>query len=190
MEIGMIKQLLLITIALSLSACSFLTTQPDTQTVTMSWEAPQKLYFSGKGAGAGMALMSTMGPMGMAIGVAIDEGISKDIASAQAQTGQEIKQIISNQASNKTVNWSSNGDADSAEIIIKRIEFKLVRGGENDATEIHIKFLDKRRNSTQEINYPKDFPNHKASAFPLNRLKEDGDLSNKLLAEAFDLLLR
>ncbi len=52
------------------------------------------LTFSGKGAGAGMMLMSTMGPMGIAIGVAIDEGIAKDIRTTADQGGVDIRDLL------------------------------------------------------------------------------------------------
>lgn len=42
-------------------------------------EEDARVGFEGKGAAAGMMLMSSMGPMGIAIGVAIDEGIAKKI---------------------------------------------------------------------------------------------------------------
>lgn len=52
--------------------------------VTVATEDDQRIRFSGKGAGAGIALSSSMGPAGIAIGVAIDEGIAKDIGRALA----------------------------------------------------------------------------------------------------------
>lgn len=42
---------------------------------------PEKLTYEGKGAAAGIALMGVLGPSGIAIGAAIDVGISKDIQS-------------------------------------------------------------------------------------------------------------
>lgn len=42
----------------------------------------QTLYFTGKGAAAGMMMDAFLGGAGVAIGIAIDEGIAKDISSA------------------------------------------------------------------------------------------------------------
>ncbi len=39
----------------------------------------EKFSYKGKGSSAGFMLMSTLGPAGIAVGIAIDEGISKDI---------------------------------------------------------------------------------------------------------------
>ncbi|SMF33870.1 hypothetical protein SAMN02745866_02141 [Alteromonadaceae bacterium Bs31] len=52
------------------------------------------MHFSGKGAGAGMMLSSSMGPMGIAIGVAIDEGIAKEIGEAAGKAEFDIAQIV------------------------------------------------------------------------------------------------
>lgn len=185
----MIRPLVFLTLIFSLSACSLFTPNQNAKTVSIHWEEPQKLYFSGKGAGAGMALMSTMGPMGMAIGVAIDEGIGKDIAKAQAATGVSIQELVSTSAPENSFTWKTQQDAEHADFVIKRIEFKLVRGGKNDATAVHIKLVDQRDEVERTINYPDDIANHTAANFPLEILKKDGVKTNQLLIEAFEKIM-
>lgn len=68
---------------LFLAGCASLQ-QPNEYAVSVTLPEDSRMHFSGKGAGAGMMLMSSMGAMGIAIGVAIDEGIAKDIGNAAA----------------------------------------------------------------------------------------------------------
>jgi hypothetical protein len=55
----------------------------------------ERLRFSGKGAGAGVMLSSSMGPMGIAIGVAIDEGIAKAIRENAQANNLDIRFLLS-----------------------------------------------------------------------------------------------
>lgn len=76
-----------------LEGCS--STPPKTKAlVEVSMPADHRMHFSGKGAGAGMMLSASMGPMGVAIGVAIDEGIAKQIGETAAAGGVDIRQIV------------------------------------------------------------------------------------------------
>lgn len=167
----------------NLTGCSsFKTTN---KSLSVHWQEPQKLYFQGKGAGAGMALMSTMGPMGMAIGVAIDEGISKDIAKAQTATGKTLQSIIEERWSDHHIEWVASNEVNNAEVLINKIGFELVRGGKDDATGVKIELTLDRGNGQQTILYPSDFPDHKPNSYPLEVLKKNGKASNRLLREAF-----
>ncbi|KZN56914.1 hypothetical protein N474_09850 [Pseudoalteromonas luteoviolacea CPMOR-2] len=51
------------------------------KTLSMNPEPPQVSY-EGRGKAAGPMLMGAMGPMGIAVGIAIDQGIGKDIETA------------------------------------------------------------------------------------------------------------
>lgn len=77
------------------SACTSLIFRSESITVTR-YSSPDRISFQGKGAGAGMALMSSMGPVGIALGVAIDEGIAKDIRETAKHGGVNVRQIIQN----------------------------------------------------------------------------------------------
>lgn|GEM_PF-2853016 len=89
---------LLTFISLTLGCASVLPTPSKTPKVTVVIDPNASLTFEGKGAGAGIMLMSTMGPAGIAIGVAIDVGIGKDIAkaytNAQGQFDVKAKVMI------------------------------------------------------------------------------------------------
>jgi hypothetical protein len=54
----------------------------------------QRLSYSGKGAGAGVMLAGTMGPMGIAIGAAIDVGIAKKIEEQALQANFDLRNVI------------------------------------------------------------------------------------------------
>jgi hypothetical protein len=80
-------------VGLMLSACSsfpFTFNSP----IEITYSSPDRISFQGKGAGAGIALMSTMGPVGIALGVAIDEGIAKDIRENAESGGIDFKHIV------------------------------------------------------------------------------------------------
>ncbi|ABE53439.1 hypothetical protein Sden_0142 [Shewanella denitrificans OS217] len=66
-------------------------TQPK---IEIGFTEPKQIVFQGKGAGAGIALMSAMGPVGIAVGVAIDAGIAKDIGTVSMQQGFDIDAML------------------------------------------------------------------------------------------------
>lgn len=140
-----------------------------------------------------MALMSTMGAMGMAIGVAIDEGISKEISKTQQQSNNTIKALL-NEAAHKNgyqliFAGKQNTGSTEAYILIERIEFNIVRGA-NDATALKINArLTNAAGITKHINYPKDFPKHSTPSVSLEQLKKDSSAANQLLSVAFEALL-
>ena len=139
-----------------------------------------------------MALMSTMGAMGMAIGVAIDEGISKDISKTQQKSGQSIEDILDDAAEGADLAITFNDNThviNAPNIYIERIEFKIVRG-KNDATGVTINALYTDITGKESaLNYPKDIPDYTALSFPLEQLKTNENLANQLLIEAFKQLL-
>lgn len=176
---------------LFLSGCSVLQ-NPQQNTITTNWNEPHKFYFQGKGAGAGMALMSTMGAMGMAIGVAIDEGISKEISKTQQTSGKTIEDLLNEVAatSNLHVSWQNTNSNSLPSLTIERIEFNIVRG-ENDATGLTIKALyTDNTGAESKLNYPKDIPDYIAPSFPLEELKSNNKLANELLIEGFEEIFR
>lgn len=187
------KSQILLTLAFSLilAGCSVLQSTPQ-KNIHVSWKEPQKLYFQGKGAGAGMALMSTMGAMGMAIGVAIDEGISKDISKTQKKSGESIEDILDDAAESSDLRILFNDNTkktNTHNLNIERIEFKIVRG-KNDATGVTIKALyTDTIGKESTLNYPKDISDYPAPSFPLEQLKINDKLANQLLIEGFKQLL-
>lgn len=77
---------------LCLSSCSNLSNKPLNYDIVLP--DANRIRFEGKGAAAGMMLSGTMGPMGMAIGIAIDEGISKEIDATAIKYGFSIEDVL------------------------------------------------------------------------------------------------
>jgi len=93
-------RLLIVTLAFLLGACSFVGTKPAEQAVVnVSIEGQDRIRFSGKGAGAGMMMSASMGSMGIAIGVAIDEGIGKEIHESFVASGGSFSEIVQSETS-------------------------------------------------------------------------------------------
>lgn len=125
---------------------------PPPLEVTTTVEEPNRIRFSGKGAGAGMMLSGSMGPMGIAIGVAIDEGISKDIdetakhglVNLPAIFEQKLQQFLTQQniAKNKAVTMH-----------ISRYGF-ITQSGDNDPVSAELKATIHIGTKAFQINYP------------------------------------
>lgn len=62
-----------------LNACATNKQETHFSDIEVLLEKDQRMRFSGRGAGAGAMLSASMGPVGIAIGIAIDEGIAKDL---------------------------------------------------------------------------------------------------------------
>ncbi|MDZ7923378.1 MAG: hypothetical protein U5M23_04825 [Marinagarivorans sp.] len=71
---------------LCLSGCHSFLAKPA-QTVSITFPERNILEFTGRGAMAAMMMSGSMGAMGIAIGVAIDEGIAKDLTLSAEQGG-------------------------------------------------------------------------------------------------------
>lgn len=154
----------------------------------MEFDEPQRLRFQGKGAAAGMMMSSSMGPMGIAIGVAIDEGIAKDIQAAADKAGCALDQVVAGafeQASarhGRSAIQKNSDSEDAAVIRIHRIGF-MVASGEADpsyvAAELSIRF--------NGVDYSLPHPVEQGTpsfTTPLERLKADGEIACHRLNEA------
>jgi hypothetical protein len=85
------------------SCAQFQKASPKLPEISISIKDQDRIRFSGKGAGAGMMMSSSMGAMGIAIGVAIDEGIGKDIHEAFVAEGGDFSLLIQTE----TESWLS-----------------------------------------------------------------------------------
>jgi hypothetical protein len=127
----------IVTASLFNTGCSsfslFSSTLIEKTLVEIVYSSPDRISFQGKGAGAGIALMSSMGPVGIAIGVAIDEGIAKDIRDTAKEGSVDFKIIF-----NKAV---PNIDIlkDTDRIDVKKYGF-VIKDGSKDyvAAEVHL----------------------------------------------------
>ena len=129
--------MILFTASVTNSGCTSLSFLSDTLVektpVEIHYNSPDRISFQGKGAGAGIALMSSMGPVGIAIGVAIDEGIAKDIRDTAKAGDVDFKTLLKD----SVATMDTLKDADR--IDVKRYGF-VIKNGSKDyvAAEIHV----------------------------------------------------
>ncbi|XOV78397.1 MAG: hypothetical protein ACFHVJ_15805 [Aestuariibacter sp.] len=180
--------ILLVVAVLMTSACSTLQNSQLTPSIDVQYPEQNRIRFSGKGSGAGMMLMSSMGPMGVAVGVAIDEGIGKDIQSvADAQNIQLTPHI--EKAFRDWVSGQETLFGKSVVLKIERYGF-ITQPGSNDPVTAEIKLqYSSDQSQWTTINFPKDF-NGEADipVAPLDVIKTDGQVIESLFVEALDVL--
>lgn len=157
----------------SLNACT--NTKPS-QTVALSIEVsePDRMRFHGKGAGAGMMLMSSMGPMGIAVGVAIDEGIGKDIDESAREAGFSVQDILQT-AINQQAQRKPNLDPAPLTLRVDRYGF-VTRAGEGDPVvpQLHLTHISASGKETS-YHYPEMFSDNELPTISLDTAKSSGE---------------
>lgn len=126
-----------------------------------------------------MMMMSSMGPMGIAIGVAIDEGIGKDIGKTATAAGFDLSSLLVEGLNRSHVKIDS--------VRVKRYGF-ITQRGENDpvAPQLH---LDIRiAEKTINIQYPETFPPEDIATWPLDQVKKNGELSREAFTNAIQAI--
>jgi hypothetical protein len=184
-----------------IAACSSVSpsTSPVDKVLNIKLSEPYKIHFQGKVVGAGIALMSSMGPIGMAIGVAIDEGISKQITQTQLASNKHIKNLILQQAGNTLsgnydVQWNTYSQIDSKSlhsnyIIIEKIGFRLQPGhADGVCGEVIISIISQNHTPTtfyypNDINVSEDQKNTACVVYELEKLKTDEIYLNQALSD-------
>ena len=149
---------------------------------------PDRIRFSGKGAGAGMMLMSSMGATGIAIGVAIDEGIGKDIADTAKLNNINFSELIKSDflAKLEAYNSQKAKPITKAKIEIERYGF-VVKGGDNDPTmaEYIIRYQLGNNQQWQSFHFPKNLDSEEALLkIPLQKVKENGQAIRSLVIDS------
>jgi len=162
---------------LTLNACVSIS---NTQKVSVERSDPDRIRFSGKGSAAGVMLMGAMGPVGIAIGAAIDEGIAKEIEGAANAVGFDFYLSLRNLI-------SKNDACGVSSVKVNRYGFKMLPGASEIVTpdlDLVFSYLDLQSRS---LSYPQK---EKFTVFsaPLNKLKKDGSLSAELLNKALNEL--
>lgn len=171
------KTILIYIGVLFLTACSTIgptpnVTTPENADVKVTIAEPDRIRFSGKGAGAGMMMMSSMGSMGIAIGVAIDEGIAKEIQASADQEGFDIEAIIKNAFT----------QGKPISVHVERYGF-VSQAGENDpSTAQLVLVVTDTGGDKKTIKYPEIVKQSKT--VPLEELKKNGELAVTLMKEA------
>lgn len=163
-------RLIFILVISLISACS---TQVEQQLpeFTIEVKEPKRMRFYGKGAGAGMMLMSSMGPMGVAVGVAIDEGIGKDINKAAVEAGFSIERTLREALINnapKTLGCIQT-------VTIDRYGFITQPGDDDPVTpQLHLTFTF-INTETLSVKYPEQLEQPPICTLPLAQSKENGE---------------
>jgi hypothetical protein len=179
---------------LQLAACSMLSSNP-TKSVNLQFKEPNRISFQGKGAGVGIALMGAMGPVGIALGVAIDEGIAKDIREAVSEekgdSNKFVTRLLTNQIEAQGYSVALNSKQQTVPVItIKRYGFKIMNGS-TDATaaewDVEIELESGKK---VKVQYPKDFNKNSIKTYVLADLKKDGKLGAELLTESLSRVLK
>jgi len=190
-------RLLTVTLAFLLGACSFVGTKPAEQAaVNVSIEGQDRIRFSGKGAGAGMMMSASMGSMGIAIGVAIDEGIGKDIHDSFVASGGNFSEIVKSE----TYAWLSEicqenreglNELCSSDIALNVRVYRygfVTTSGENDPVkaELEIGFVvDDQTEFRFNLKKLDDAP-----IAPQEKAKKEGEISKHLLTTGYQTLLK
>ncbi len=175
-------------VIMQLAACSVFPSS-STKSINLQFNEPNRISFQGKGAGAGIALMGTMGPVGIAIGVAIDEGIAKDIRKAvdneEGDTKAFVAGMVTSQIKAQGYNVALNSEQPTyPTITIKRYGFKIMNGS-TDATAAEWSIeIELEPGKKINVHYPKDFSKDSIKTYVLSDLKKDGKLGSELLTES------
>lgn len=144
------------------------------------------LAFSGKGSAAGMMMDTYMGGMGIAIGIAIDEGIAKDIA-ANIKTHSpnfNIVSMVESQLLKQSPRVSLfNRNKAFMQVIIETYGFHTFPGdGDKVSPWLKVHFVGNGKDVL--INYPADFTSPQLAE--LNDIKKNPQLAYGLLDHAIE----
>lgn len=179
----------LVVLSVVISSCSTLHTENSSPSISIdiTMPEPNRLRFSGKGSGAGMMLMSSMGPVGMAVGVAIDEGIGKDIAAQL-----DAQQVNMENALQQTLLQSLKSvpcHRGEISLEVQRYGFKTWGSAEfPDPISPEFKFIVKGQGQPDIlIDYPSLFEGD-LPLIPLEEAKVNGAVSKAALLNALALI--
>lgn len=142
--------------------CVSVTDRSKPPIYSIEYKDPNHVRFSGRGAGAGMMMSGSMGPMGIAIGFAIDEGIAKEIRETAASAGISFDGLFREHIQASTavpVQWLDDSDNKDADTIyrIEKYGFVLVRGSSEEVyPNIVVTQID-ANGDRQVITMPDDF---------------------------------
>ncbi len=165
---------------MTLLGCQSLHVKPKAL-IAVEYHNRPVLEFTGRGGAAGMMMSGSMGAMGIAIGVAIDEGIAKDLHASASQGGFVLTGAVSeflglhNYKLHKVAN---------KKIIIKHIGFKA--SGDLIVPWVEIDFIDDGHSTVLTYSV---VAGDDATVAELAVLKETPKLAATLLRNALFLVL-
>lgn len=144
------------------------------------------IHFEGKGAAAGVMMSSSMGPMGIAIGVAIDEGIAKDIRGALDRVGCTVDGVAENAFQAVSRNYgvnvvpTSSSSESRVDVLVQvnQVKFRALPS-ERDLTVVEVALTIEKAGVMSELMSAR--AGDAALNIPLNELRTDGDKACDLL---------
>lgn len=148
------------------------------------------LSFSGKGAAAGIMMDAYMGGAGVAIGIAIDEGIAKDIAAniSSRPGGFDMLGLVQKELSvnSKTLEASGKRKISATKITVEIYGFHSAKG-EGDKVSAWLKVRFTHPDGELLLTYPDDFASPAVIEF--NDAKKNPELAFNTLKDATDVVL-
>lgn len=159
-------------------------TQTRTSPVEVTYGERQSLYFTGRGSAAGIMMDSVLGGAGIAIGIAIDEGIAKDISAAILASNPEftmdglVKDVLK-----EKVQQGMNVDGLKS-LVITKYGFQAAPD-DKVAPLVALRFTCESA-ALPVIEFTSD---NKDQAIPFDQSKTNGKLVEKLLRDAVAELL-
>ncbi|WP_046003430.1 hypothetical protein [Pseudoalteromonas rubra] len=111
------KKLIYAILLTLLSACSSVSRTPVVN------QAMPKVTYEGRGSAAGPMLAGALGPVGIAVGFAIDEGIGKDIGLAMDKSKEQGMWAMANAVAQQ--------HPDVVTVAIQKVAFKAQRGDDD-----------------------------------------------------------
>lgn len=141
------KNITLVFLLLLVFGCSTLGIDEARDTIHIKNAATIK--YTGKGAGASFALMGAMGPIGAAIGVAIDEGISKDIRKNIEVSGFDLVAHLCEQYRKQEVHCVSVAEQAQQTLVIEKID--LTSKGSDDLMQIKVEAIAKSYDGNESL---------------------------------------
>ena len=181
-----------------LSACVVKQNKPAEHAhISVHIQDQDRIRFSGKGAGAGMMMSASMGAMGIAIGVAIDEGIANEIHEAFVTSGNDFSDMVKRE----TKAWLSKSCIENKVILerlcysnaalvvrVKRYGFVTTSGeGDPVKADLDIGFS---MADQEEQRFTLNEPDGKFTTAQLDVIKKDGESSSVLLKDGYQRLLK
>ncbi len=151
-----------------------------------------KIEFSGKGSAAGPMLMTSLGPSGIAVGIAIDVGIGKEIKAAMDRSNPNWFAGLSTRFKNELPQICSGAENTNALcseetllVSIREIGFKTT-GGKDDPTHPFLSFTLESEGNREVQRYVLETPE---LTKPLETLKSNGNLAIKMLMSLIEMQL-
>lgn len=184
-------------VAMLFSGCQTLATK-NLEPLAVEYPTKERLEFTGRGSAAAMMMSGSMGAMGIAIGVAIDEGISKDLHKSAMVGGFDQQAIITNVLGARGYQVVEGDDDISSlstrrpsikHLTIKRLSIKHLgfrSAGDLIAPWVEVVFT--QEGQEHSLSY-KELAGDSVQAADLNVLREDSAKAAGMIAQALEQVL-